>query len=389
MGKILHFNHDARRLLQAGDRVPHAAYRPAGRAAGDLNRLNTLRERRSGAGSLAGDTRAAKHYLSSVPARGGRSEQTDAVAKLKRVKRGLTLDLFLRRGGLWREVRVLREKWAVNAPVRVPERAEVSLQAVYPEHWEVEPGSKEWRESRPWRERYQVWTWDLDTLAYAVVPKPFDNLDYYLDTWRRFLGACVLYDPPETELLRFAAIGDLGPMPRGLHDLSPPFFPMVKQMRDWQRSASREHEEMWAVALEAVKRVAPPGTNSQEVLLAVMRERNGSRSRQEEVDEHNPLRWYIEVDEHATEKDVRQAFRMLRYQQGAYPQSGAPGRDPLVAVQAALLYDAHNGASGTGDRRRRKWTYKSLADHFGLGSPRSAKAHVEQGRRLLRAKPLP
>lgn len=303
----------------------------------------------------------------------------------------MTLDLFLRRGALWREVSALREKWSVEVRVEVPEQAEKDLgQAVYPLAWDVAPGSKGWRQSEEWQERHQAWNWDLDALVRAVVPQPFDNLDYYLHTWRRFFGACVLCDPPDTELLRFASIGDPGPIPPDAGGLPPLLYPMVHQMRDWLAAATDEHEEMWAVALEAVGRVAPPGVDAQEMILEVMRERRARRSGSGPTpDERNPFRWYIEVEEHATEKDVRQAFRMLRAQQGTRPRPGPPGRDPLIAVQAALLYDAHNGAAGAGDSRRRRWTYKTISDHFGLDSPRSAKAHVEQGRGLLRAKPRP
>jgi hypothetical protein len=100
-------------------------------------------------------------------------------------------------------------------------------------------------------------------------------------------------------------------------------------------------------------------------------------------------RQYIEVHEHTTDKDVRAARRVIRAMQerdrfrvpGAAdpatrlqilkekqnrPQPRAKSeRDPLVAIQCAILYDRFNGKDPA-DGRRQIWTYERLAEEFQL-----------------------
>jgi hypothetical protein len=57
-------------------------------------------------------------------------------------------------------------------------------------------------------------------------------------------------------------------------------------------------------------------------------------------------------------------------------------RDPLVAIQCAILYNRHNQKDPE-DGRRRTWTYERLAEEFGLKSARAATAHVIVGRKIL------
>jgi hypothetical protein len=53
----------------------------------------------------------------------------------------------------------------------------------------------------------------------------------------------------------------------------------------------------------------------------------------------------------------------------------------LIAVQCAVLYDRHNSEDST-DKRRRKWTYRRLAEEFGLASARAARDFVNLGREI-------
>lgn len=55
-------------------------------------------------------------------------------------------------------------------------------------------------------------------------------------------------------------------------------------------------------------------------------------------------------------------------------------RDPLVAVQCAILYDRHN--QQLEDKRQRRWTYAKLGKEFGL-STRAAKDYVILGREII------
>jgi hypothetical protein len=56
-------------------------------------------------------------------------------------------------------------------------------------------------------------------------------------------------------------------------------------------------------------------------------------------------------------------------------------RDPLVAVQCAILYDRHN--QQLKDKRQRRWTYAKLGEEFGLSSARVASDYVALGREIL------
>jgi hypothetical protein len=118
-------------------------------------------------------------------------------------------------------------------------------------------------------------------------------------------------------------------------------------------------------------------------------------------------RQYIEVHEHTTDEDVRAARRviraiqdrdrfrvlqaadpatrlkMLQEKQNSPQPRGKSVRDPLVAIQCAILYDRHN-EKDPADGRRRTWTYERLAEEFGLKSARAATEYVIAGREILR-----
>jgi hypothetical protein len=90
-------------------------------------------------------------------------------------------------------------------------------------------------------------------------------------------------------------------------------------------------------------------------------------------------RYYIGVDDSTALEDVKSAFHMIREVQ---PSTGTkPSRDPLVAVQCAILHDRHN--QQLKDKRQRRWTYAKLGEEFGLSSARVASDYVALGREIL------
>lgn len=64
-------------------------------------------------------------------------------------------------------------------------------------------------------------------------------------------------------------------------------------------------------------------------------------------------------------------------------RKGAPRRDPLVAIQCALLHDLHNYSPVPEDRRLRKWNLKRLSEESGLKGAPAAKIHIAEGRKVL------
>jgi hypothetical protein len=204
----------------------------------------------------------------------------------------------------------------------------------------------------------------------------------------------VLLDPAETGLLTFAEYG--GPhahRSKPAEDIREEvpriLVPAVRQMRDWTKSEHAE-SEFWEHVIHEVgeRHLKHKGID----LKALVRDVLFSspqlwEARREWDEQHNPLRWYIEVDlEHTTEADARRAFRAIAAKREKPPKSGASKRDPLLAVQCAILYDRHNGKDPQ-DGRRKLWAYEKLAEEFGLLSARSAEAYVKEGRKLLLDKP--
>lgn len=97
-------------------------------------------------------------------------------------------------------------------------------------------------------------------------------------------------------------------------------------------------------------------------------------------------RYYIGVEEGVSKEDVGRAFDRIPTLHKTRLRGGAPRRDPLVALQCALLYDHYNGRDHQ-DRRRKKWTYEKLAEKFVLPSAGAAEDHVIYGREIIEAKP--
>ncbi len=103
--------------------------------------------------------------------------------------------------------------------------------------------------------------------------------------------------------------------------------------------------------------------------------------RHEEKTRANPALPYIS-GAGTTGEDARRAIGLLRGGFGGRSKEGAPTRDPLIALQAAIWYVRHN-APDPDDRRSRRWTYKKLAEELGLRSARVAQAYVEEGKKIL------
>ena len=107
-----------------------------------------------------------------------------------------------------------------------------------------------------------------------------------------------------------------------------------------------------------------------------------------ERQEANEPQPYIFVTDETTEKDIKKAFRAIKASRRLRSSGGRPRRDRLVAVQCAVLYDRHRTIDPT-DKRRRNWTYESLAQEFDLESAAAAEDYVDLGRELMNEKDTP
>jgi hypothetical protein len=83
-----------------------------------------------------------------------------------------------------------------------------------------------------------------------------------------------------------------------------------------------------------------------------------------------PYHDVILVDEHTTQDDVRSALSMIAAAR-VRPQQGRRQRDPLTAIECAVLHDSHG------------WTYQRLAERFGWDDVYLTSNYVRDGRDLL------
>jgi len=206
-------------------------------------------------------------------------------------------------------------------------------------------------------------------------------------SWENFLSACILYDPPEDRLIEFASYaepdptvfsGSRLPTQKNLEGLPEMVDPPIKTLWD----LSQAGEWYWRRVLDHIgeRYLEPQGVDVDDLLETVAWDIPGLREEHLERYRRYSERFYIEVDEYTTREDVEKAFHAVR---AIKPQKGAkPRLDRLVALQCAILHDRHNAAIPE-NKRRRRWTYKTLAEKFGLNGPRAAEAHVNLGRALL------
>jgi len=186
--------------------------------------------------------------------------------------------------------------------------------------------------------------------------------------WNTFLAACLLFDPPETELIEFANLGPLPPvgfvnLPRAKVDIetwtvgSVPDAPImvnppVLSQPDPEALLERERWLWGAVFTELGRRyLAPQGLDVDGVIEEILDDL-GLLEQYTARSATVPLRKLIPVEPSTTQEDVRRAFQMLAATQPERGKGGRPSIDPLVAVQCAIW-------------KRSGWTDPVIAERFG------------------------
>lgn len=164
--------------------------------------------------------------------------------------------------------------------------------------------------------------------------------------------------------------------------------PPTVQLRDGSVAEGIEYEYWMSILFKVWKlHLKPQGLEFSRVLEEIREKYPEIEEARREASRRNPLRHYINVDEDTTEDEVRDAFRMISRMHESRPGGGRSERDPLTALQCAILYDKHNERDPE-DPRRKKWTYEKLYTKFDeISSARAAKAYVRLGRELLQNKP--
>ena len=325
---------------------------------------------------------------------------SDVAPYIQRFKRTVVLDLFLQQGAVWKEIRAVRERWAISPAVQVPSETWPNLH--FPENGWPDQYDTEGEQANERIEPAPGWSVEMHTLARRLVPEDYRPNHVDEMGWTIFLSACVLFDPPETEkgLLRFAELG--GPRPIGLSPANeswtsfghPPRAMLAAPVRtipDGYVSAAIEGW-FWRQVIEEIgkKFLEPIGLDIHEMMLGVLKNSPALLKKCKELrEQHAPARHYIAVYEETTADDVQRAFRLISDTLPERSKKGPPRRDPLLALQCAVQYDWHNGKDPE-DGRRLLWSYERLAEEFGLGTgetqkakKQAAAAYVALGRRLL------
>ena len=303
--------------------------------------------------------------------------------RTRQAKRRLVLDIFIHRGEAWEHVRSVRERWGVEAQTRVPPAPSYLGSEHIPESFGPPPEDEFGEQGEEWSATLLEWRNDLTALYETIVPEDARGVSYSSSGWGIFLSACVLYEPPETQLVDFAEAFRLegsNVHPRGGVRMSNP--PIV-----WRRD-SNEVEVTWMEFYEGLlgalleKYIHPQGVTTEEAMRSIREENSELYERWRQRLHNNESRPFIDVQHYHTREDVESAFLVLSARHQARPTTGRKKRDELTAVQCAILHDHHNEPDGA-DRRRRPWTFEQLAEKFALDSWRAAKAHVQLGRELL------
>jgi hypothetical protein len=265
--------------------------------------------------------------------------------RLSEIKRGLVLDLYLGERAFWAEIKGAREHWSIKPEVRLPP---ARLPLPYPE------GDSE---------RAQEWANEMHSFRLAFFSDSW-RFQHATD-WDDFFGACVLYDPPELELARFAEYGGTKPEggdrsmkggrdeAEGKRMVAPPirWLPTHGQVADWVG-------EFYDALIGEIGRrcVEPTGKRTTEAVNEILLETGLLEDYQSsfDLDEQRwDLRPYIALDDLPKDEDVVKALRLVRATRDKDTE-GKPRRDELLAIKLAALKDEHN------------WSYERLVDEFDL-----------------------
>ena len=311
----------------------------------------------------------------------GQEHENEASAR--RFKNGLVAELWTKDGPFWESVRDMRARWGIDVqPQLAPGDSPRIGDLVFPQS---APGCA----SGEFSDFVNRWIQGLGYIKDRNVPPQLEDAA----DWNAFISACVLYDPPEESLIDFARYGD-SPVVHAPYTGEPSNEAAKRPLteaapiRRLPSEADLEQVQSWLFAhiLDEVKRdIGLLRSDTNEIIEGILQTNFDLRFEYFKRMRELPRRWYIEVRTNITKKQVENAFDKIVGAHKPSGERGAPKRDPLVALQCAILYDDHNERDPK-DPRRKQWTYEKLAREVGLPSARSAEKHVQEGRKRRRNK---
>lgn len=312
---------------------------------------------------------------------------TSLLRQLQNLKRDWVLQLFTKDGPFWEEIKRVRSRWNVTPAKQLPPQPSFG-NLLLPEDAPESPNDALSPGADEFFEYLDRWSDDIWSAIDEMLPRKYWNFEWLFAVWVKFFEVCVLYDPPETDLLEFAAYrdprpldaqlvewdedSDFGTRPQLPHLVSP-----VKAIYydSFQREDAANKYWIGLIRELGEQHLKPLGLDIY-ALLDDTRKNTPWLGQEYEERKRNaqlPNHLFIEVDEDTTEEDVRKAFRAITATQKNRPKTGRPGRDQLTCVECAVLHDRHD------------WDYSSLAERYGWDDPTLASKYIKYGRATLGA----
>jgi hypothetical protein len=290
------------------------------------------------------------------------------------------LQLYVQRGPFWEAVQQLRLRRGIEPSTHIPS-IHMLLWLSPPSFDKQHDNIRTEDQRKEWEEADMRWRDDLLTIILRVVPERFrarHSLNSPFD-WYGFISACVLHDPPKTDLRKFSEIG--GPWASSLwlqstKDHNNTYVTVGSPIR-WFADPDeirRIEIECWTAGLDKLDdlHLQHLGLNLADMIEDVHRKFPEIRRVRAEKLHYLNKRRYIEVDEHTTEDEVRKAFRMLAEAHRTRPEAARPKRNRLLCVECAVLHDRYT------------WTYEQLAERYGWHDHTLASKYIRDGRSILK-----
>lgn len=298
----------------------------------------------------------------------------DVADDIQELKEELISQLLIENGPFWEAVRAVRKRWGIEPTVQLP-----PLGQYVPYPGEVAERSQGKEQPSGFTNLRTEWLEVLSSVTQRMVP---ERLWIAGVVWLRFFAVCILYHPPnptQARLVDFSQRSNLAGydapvdvLGEEVHINEDPIMlasRIVRRFRDPHKTEAALKELLWRILDEiGTRHMMTPGLDWRATVKDVMTNPSWFWEKYNKKLEENPPRYYIEVDEHTTIKDVRKAFSTIRANEKGQQNFRTPNR-LLIAVEASILHDKHG------------WSYERLADYYGWSkSSNVASKFIKAGR---------
>jgi len=283
--------------------------------------------------------------------------------------------LYLQRGVFWDAIRELRERRGITAKKGLPPSGDNVSEFISPRR---SPGDD-------FVTYMEEWIADLKDIEQRCVPTRFQGSAQ----WRYFISACVCFDPPLEDLDTFTRHGDLRyldpnvePDAHGVRRVRAPMQAMAPLR--WAIADEKEFEEVHFWLFERVleelgeRCLGPAGVDLEEAVREIFD--TTELGKQCRAKKHSLRReWHIVASDGVNANDIKKAADSIPAVREARSSGGRPARNPVVAIQCAALYDAHDTEGEDAPKTKKR---RLLAERYGLPE-NEVKHYVKLGRDLI------